>query len=73
MTTPLRLQLPLDKFDALYEAAHAKGRTAHIPKADLLALLMDHSAVIAELHQNGVQTTEPEYANHREVRKARAG
>lgn len=70
MTRPLTLYLPLKTFEALHKAADGRGKKASVSKADLLALLMDHSRVLARLQDVHVPTEES-YANCDEVRKAR--
>ncbi len=70
MTQPLTLYLPLQIFEELHEAADGRGKKASVNKADLLALLMDHSRVLAKLADCGIETEES-YANCNAVRQAR--
>lgn len=70
MTQPLMLYLPLRTFEALYKAADGRGKRASVSKADLTALLMDHSRVLARLQDMQI-VTEESYANCDAVRQAR--
>lgn len=58
MTRSLTLYLPLQTFEALHEAADGRGKKASVNKADLLALLMDHAAILATLQDVGIATEE---------------
>lgn len=49
MTKRLKLSLPLRTFDALHKAADGRGKKALVLKADLTALLIDHTRAIAAL------------------------
>lgn len=60
MTQPLTLYLPLQTFEALHEAADGRGKKALVAKADLRALLMDHSRVLAKLADIHIETQEME-------------
>ncbi len=72
MTQPLTLYLPLKTFEDLHKAADGRGKKATVNKADLLALLMDHSRVLARLQDLHIMTEE-NYANSSSVRAAREG
>ncbi len=72
MTQPLTLYLPLATFEELHSAADGRGKKALVKKADLLALLMDHSNALAKLADVHVETEE-NYADHHTVRQARQG
>ncbi len=58
MTQPLTLYLPLQTFEALHKAADGRSKKASVNKADLRALLMDHSRVLALLEDMRVETKE---------------
>ena len=70
MTRPLTLYLPLKTFEELHEAADGRGKKALVNKADLLALLMDHSRVLAKLADLRIESEET-YADCDAVRQAR--
>jgi hypothetical protein len=61
----VELSLSLAKFDELWAATEGRGKQCTIKKADLLALLMDHSRVLGAIDGS---ISEPEYKNHRKVR-----
>lgn len=56
MTRPLTLYLSPQIFEALHEAADGRGKKTLVNKADLLALLMDHSNALAKLADVQVET-----------------
>ena len=58
MTQPLTLYLPLQIFEGLHKVAGGRGKKASVNKADLLALLMDHSRVLANLADLRIETEE---------------
>lgn len=70
MTQPLTLYLPLRTFESLHKVADGRGKKASVNKADLLALLMDHSRVLAKLADLHIETEE-NYADCDAVRQAR--
>lgn len=70
MTQPLTLCLPLKTFEMLHEVADGRGKKASVSKADLRALLMDHSRILAKLADLHIETEES-YASCNAVRKAR--
>ncbi len=70
MTQPLTLCLPLKTFEELHRLADGRGKKTSVSKADLLALLMDHSRVLAKLADLKIETEES-YAACHAVRKAR--
>ncbi len=72
MTRPLTLYLPLQTFEALHKVADGRGKKATVNKADLLALLMDHSRVLAKLQDLHIMTAE-NYIGSSSVRAARDG
>ena len=69
MTRPLTLYLPLETFEALHKAADGRGKKTSVNKADLLALLMDHSRILARLQDMQVEMEES-YAVCDTVRQA---
>ena len=67
----MKLDLSLDEFEALSEAANTKGRLVKkVTTQSVRTLLVDHSRALAKLMEFG-ETIEEDYANHREIRKAR--
>ena len=72
MTRSLTLCLPLKTFEALHKVADGRGKKVSVNKADLLALLMDHSRVLALLADRQI-ATEENYADCTAVRQARKG
>lgn len=72
MTQLLKLHLPLTVFETLHTAVDGRGKKASVNKADLLALLMDHSRALAALQDMQVPMEES-YADCNQVRKARKG
>ena len=71
MTRPLKLHLPLTVFERLWKLADGRGKKASVSKADLSALLMDHSNIIAKLTEMNVMM-EKDYAGSSHVRQARS-
>ncbi len=69
MTKRLMLSLPLKDFDALHEAAEGRGKFCRVSKAQLSALLIDHSRTVAALGED----VEDAYQDSRHVRKADNG
>ncbi len=70
MTQPLKLHLPLTVFERLHEAADGRGKKTSVFKADLSALLMDHSRLLALASELGINV-EGNYADSSHVRQAR--
>ena len=68
MTKQLKLCLPLEKFERLWEIAHKKGRKCEIVRQDLMDLLIDHSLMHGELQH--LQVVEPTYAGSRKIRQS---
>src|SRR3546814_13322422 len=78
--TKLKLQLALERFDALHSAADTKGKTCKVSRDDLAALLLDHSKALVTLLDVGVSLDEPGFAlegfppqNGRAERRERGG
>lgn len=69
LTRKLKLSLPLKTFDKLFAAADGRGKKALVSKADLRALLIDHSRAIAALGDE----VEDGYQTDSHVRKAAKG
>ena len=69
LTRKLKLSLPLKTFDKLFAAADGRGKKALVSKADLRALLIDHSRAIAALGDD----VEEDYQDSRHVRQAKTG
>lgn len=70
MTQPLKLYLPLTVFERLHKAADGRGKKTSVSKADLAALLMDHSRILSVLQDEGIPV-EDNYADSSYVRQAR--
>ena len=68
MTRKLKLSLPLQTFDELHKAAEGRGKKALVSKADLSALLIDHTRAIAALGDE----VQDDYQDCGQVRQAKA-
>ncbi len=67
----MKLELSVEEFESLSEAANTKGRLVkRVTTQSVRTLLVDHSRALAKLVEFG-ETIEEDYANHREIRKAR--
>ncbi len=71
MTQPLTLYLPLQTFERLHALVGGKKKkSVRVGQAELLALLMDHSRVLAMLQDLRV-ATEESYESCDHIRQAR--
>lgn len=59
MRNKFELSLKLSKYEKLWEFAHKRGKEVKINKEDLKHLLMDHSAALGMLNDNGIQYVDP--------------
>lgn len=55
----LELTLKLSKYEKLWELAHKRGKEVSINTEDLKHLLMDQSAALGMLKDNGMGYTDP--------------
>ena len=69
-TKTLQLYLPLTTFEELHKLADKRGKFCHIKKADLVALLLDHSVLLGAVVDQGIRLKD-DFPNSAPVREAR--